>query len=124
MMARLPFIFNRMDERVALSLLNTPDLVGDRVASLTAACKVLAWELKRLPGVQVLPSQANFLLFQTGEQPETLMQKLADRGVLVRNMSGYSELAGFLRVNAGAPEENKAFLNALEDALYARERTA
>ena len=42
---------------------------------------------------------------------------LAERGVLVRNMSGYPELRDFLRVSAGAPAENRIFLQALTQAM-------
>lgn len=68
-------------------------------------------------GVEVLPSQANFVLFRTPVEPTALMVRLAQSGVLVRNMGGYPELAGFLRVNAGTESENKAFLVALKNAL-------
>lgn len=119
MKSRLPFMINRMAETVALSLLNNPHIVSERVMEMKRACKEIAAKLETLPDVDVVPSQANFLLFKTKEKPDVLLHKLADRGVLVRNMSGYPELAGYLRVNAGTPQENKAFLNALEDALYA-----
>ena len=46
------------------------------------------------------------------------MKNLTSRGVLVRNMEGYSELAGYLRVNAGSRDENKVFLRALENTMY------
>ena len=68
-------------------------------------------------GVDVIPSQTNFVIFKTTLNPGMLMEKLVESGVLVRNMIGYPELAGYLRVNAGSVEENKAFLRALEDAL-------
>jgi histidinol-phosphate aminotransferase len=48
---------------------------------------------------------------------DELQDGLADRGVLVRNMGGYPELEGYLRVNAGTRAENKAFLTALEETL-------
>ena len=32
-------------------------------------------------------------------------------------MSGYPELAGYVRVNTGTPDENQAFLAALKSAL-------
>ena len=70
-----------------------------------------------MPDVEVIPSQTNFVIFKTPQDAGTLMKKMAAGGVLVRNMNGYPELAGYLRVNAGSAEENKAFLRALEDAL-------
>ena len=70
-----------------------------------------------MDGVEVVPSQANFVLFKTPVEPTEMMDRLARAGVLVRNMGGYPELKGYLRVNAGTPEENKAFLVALKEAL-------
>ena len=61
---------------------------------------------------------AGKVIFKTGEDPSVLMKKLSAGGVLVRNMIGYPELAGYLRVNAGSPDENKVFLRALEDTMY------
>jgi histidinol-phosphate aminotransferase len=49
---------------------------------------------------------------------------MADRGVVIRDMSGYRELTHHVRVNAGTPNENKAFLAALEDTLDAVQSTA
>jgi len=69
-------------------------------------------------GLAVVPSEANFLLFETGEFPAgELWSALVDRGVLVRDCSGWPGLAGRLRVTVGSPVENDAFLSALEEVL-------
>jgi histidinol-phosphate aminotransferase len=70
-----------------------------------------------MEGVEVIPSQSNFVLFRTGLEPALLMSRLAESGVLVRNVGGYPELRGYLRVNAGTEAENNAFLVALKHAL-------
>ena len=115
--ARLPFMVDRFAEAVALALLARPDLVEERVGLIKASCRALTQELAALPDVRVLPSQANFVLFQTPLEPTLLLARLAEEGVLVRNMGGYPELQGFLRVNAGTAEENQAFLMALKKTL-------
>ena len=119
MKSRLPFVVDPLAETVALTLLQKPEIIADRVSLLLKERDRLFLALKKLPNVEVIPSEANFLLFKTTLKPAFLMKKLASLGVLVRNMGGYSELAGYLRVNAGSPDENKAFLNALEKTLYA-----
>ena len=119
--ARLPFMINRLAQTVALTLLDHADLVSKHVNALKQACRRLEQSLKAMDGVDVVAGQANFLLFKTPLKPENIMKNLSSQGVLVRNMSGYPELAGYLRVNAGSPEENKAFLNALEIALFSRD---
>lgn len=84
---------------------------------LKTHCEQLTTALRALDAVEVIPSQANFVLFKTPVEPNEMMDRLAASGVLVRNMGGYPELQGYLRVNAGTPDENKAFLAALKHAL-------
>ncbi len=115
--ARLPFMVDRLAETTALALLERPGLVAERAAQIKRACRALTDALAAIDGVTVMPSQANFVLFKTPLEPRPLMNRLADSGVLVRDMGGYAELRGYLRVNAGTPEENKAFLVALKKAL-------
>ena len=77
--------------------------------------------LAAMDGVRVWPSQANFLLLrrQPGSGPATVAA-LRDRGVLVKNLHGASPLLrDCMRVTVGRPEENAAFLKALEDVTGA-----
>ena len=117
MKSRVPFMIDRISETIGLFLLKRADLIAQRVSTLKASSRQITSALQALNGVDVVPSQTNFVIFKTAQDPGVLMKKLAERGVLVRNMIGYPELAGYLRVNAGSVEENKAFLRALEDAL-------
>jgi histidinol-phosphate aminotransferase len=119
MKARLPFMVDRMAEETALALLDRPDLLADRIRRLKESCRELTEALWAMRGVTVVPSQTNFVLFRAGRDPGDLLDRLAEKGVLVRDMSGYPETAGYLRVNAGTPRENKAFLDALEKILHA-----
>lgn len=116
--ARLPFMIDRLAETTALALLKRPALLQERATLLKESCRALTAALEAMDEVQVLPSQANFVLFKTPLEPRDLMDRLAQAGVLVRNMGGYPELQGYLRVNAGTPAENNAFLTALNEALH------
>ena len=68
-------------------------------------------------GVTAFPSGANFVLLRVHSDGHALWQRLVDRGVLVRDFSGWPRLAGCLRVTVGTPEENDAFLAALREAV-------
>jgi histidinol-phosphate aminotransferase len=118
MKARLPFMVDRLSERTALALLRRPDLIEERVRQLQVSITELVEALKSVDGVEVVPTQANFVIFTTPMGADPLQEALIDHGVLVRNMGGYPELEGYLRVNAGTRAENKAFLTALEKTLY------
>lgn len=115
--ARLPFMVDRLAEATAIALLRRPALIAERVALLKDETQNLTTNLAALPGVHVVPSQTNFVVFKTGMEPERLMDRLAESGILVRNMGGYPALRGYLRVNAGTPAENKAFMVALKRAI-------
>lgn len=68
--------------------------------------------------IDVTPSSANFILFRpTGMGGRELWQALLDRSVLVRDCSGWPRLADRLRITIGTPEENDAFLTALEEIV-------
>ncbi len=117
--ARVPFMVDRFAEHTALTLLGRPDFLKQRVEQMQASIREITAALQRMDGVEVVPSQANFVLFRAPAlSAEALMARLAEEGVLVRNMGGYPELQGWLRVGAGTPDENKAFLAALEKSLF------
>jgi len=115
--ARLPFMIDRVAEAAGLMLLRHPDLVRDRIRLMKQGMKTLSAGLRAIEGVDVVPSQANFMIFRPPLEPDVVMRRLAEDGVLIRNMGGYADLQGYLRVNAGTPEENNQFLTALKRAL-------
>jgi len=117
MKARLPFMVDRFAEQTALAVLRRPDLIADRVQRIQASITALTEALEAMEPVEVVPSEANFVIFTTPVPADTLQDRLADHGVLVRNMGGYPELEGYLRVSAGTESENNAFLDALETSL-------
>ncbi len=117
MKARLPFMIDRFSEATALALLNRQSLLTERVNAMKAGIRFLTSALAAMENVTVVPSLTNFVLFKPPVEPALLLERLAAHGVLVRNMGGYPELKGFLRVNTGTEPENQAFLTALNALL-------
>ena len=121
--ARLPFLVDRLAEAVTVEALARPDLLAGHVATLTAERDRLFAEVAAMPGVEAVPSAANFFLFRTALAAGDLRAALAARGVLIRDVSGYPELAaadgrpGWTRVSVGSPAENRAFAGALAAVL-------
>ena len=88
-----------------------------RVGAIVAERERVAAALAALP-VDVWPSGANFVLFRPRTADGPLVWKgLVERSVLVRDFSAVPRLAGCLRVTIGTPDENSAFLSALEEVL-------
>ena len=77
---------------------------------------VLAAGLEGL-GCRVVPSQANYLLFQA-ENVTDLKEKLLQRGVLLRSCANYHNLGpDWYRVCVKGGEENRRLLAALKEVL-------
>ena len=110
---RPPFMIDRFSIAAVTALLSQSHFIHDRVAQIRSETKRLIQALQQLKGVRVLAGQANFVTFKVPGNSKGLFMKLAESGILVRDMSGYPELRGFLRVSAGTPDENRVFLRAL-----------
>ncbi|GAB3843279.1 hypothetical protein GCM10029963_17730 [Micromonospora andamanensis] len=61
--------------------------------------------------IEVLPSDANFLLFRT-DDPQRLCAALAAQGIRLRDRSNVID--GGVRLSIGTPEENDDLLRALK----------
>ncbi|MEW6078644.1 MAG: histidinol-phosphate transaminase [Thermodesulfobacteriota bacterium] len=72
-------------------------------------------ELKRM-GVTCFPTQSNFFLLDVERNADEVFTALLREGVIVRSMTSYG-YPTYLRVNAGLPEENVRFIEALEKVL-------
>ena len=66
----------------------------------------------RALGLAPLPSQANFLYFDTHRDGRAVFDRLLQEGIIVRHICG-----SMLRVTIGRPEENSRFLTALGRVL-------
>jgi len=71
----------------------------------------------QLPGMDVVPSQANFhLLSLKGRSAREVVQALEKKGIMVRDCTAFGLPQG-IRATVGRREENTALLKALEEAL-------
>lgn len=114
---RLPYNLSVLDQAAALEVLSNPGVLQEQALYIREQRSVLAEGLGRMAGVTVYPSAANFLLFRVAQAPR-VFEGLGQRGILIKNLSAaHPLLADCLRVTVGTPEENRQFLEALEDTL-------
>jgi len=115
---RLPYNINSLTQASAEFALEHKAVLDEQAARLRADREELHRALAGMPGVQVWPSAANFLLFRTETPADRVFAALREQRVLIKNLAGAGGvLAGCLRVTVGTPEENAAFLAALRNAL-------
>lgn len=79
--------------------------------------------LNEMPGITAYPSATNHVLFKLpGDDATPVLQALIDRHIFVRHYPAPNlNIADHLRVSIGLPEENTAFLTALEEILAKKE---
>lgn len=116
---RLPYNINVLTQTSAMFALQHRDVLDQQARQIRADRAWLQQELMRLAGLQVYPSEANFILFRTpAGVAGSVFASLKEQGVLIKNLdpSG-GRLQDCLRVTVGQPEENRAFVDALRGAL-------
>ncbi len=86
-------------------------------AAIAAERPRLMGALAALPGVDVHPSDANFVLVTVPQARELWGRLFEEHSVLVRNVSGDPLLPDCLRITVGSPEENDRLLSALGQLL-------
>jgi histidinol-phosphate aminotransferase len=112
-LVRLPYHLSSLTQAAAEAALEFQAELLGTVSSLITAREFVTSELRKM-GLQVVPSQANFILF-TGFRLEQgqLWRQLLDRGVLIRDVG----LLGHLRMTIGNEAENRKFIAALQEIL-------
>jgi histidinol-phosphate aminotransferase len=114
---RPPYNVNVLTQVAAEFALDNIAVLDQQADAINASRTQLAAELAALPGVEVFPSAANFLLLRVPDADKACA-KLADEKVLIKNLSKmHALLANCIRVTVSTPEENSVFLNALKASL-------
>jgi histidinol-phosphate aminotransferase len=116
---RLPYNINVLTQASARFALEHTELLEQQARCIRASRATLYAALNELAGVTAYPSEANFILFRTPAGcADRLFVALREAGILVKNLNGAGgPLRDCLRVTVGAPEENQAFLAALQTSL-------
>ncbi|CAL9550389.1 Histidinol-phosphate aminotransferase [Streptomyces sp. enrichment culture] len=109
-LVRLPYHLSAVTQATALAALEHTDTLLGYVEQLKAERDRLVAEL-RAAGYEVTESDANFVQFGRFADAHAAWRRILDRGVLVRD----NGVPGWLRVTAGTPQENDAFLDAVRE---------
>jgi len=114
-----PYNINVLTQATADFLLDHLDVLDAQAAELRAERARLAQAVAALPGAQVFPSAANFLLVRVPDAAAVFDALLAER-VLIKNVSKmHALLAGCVRLTVGSADENARLVAALKRALPA-----
>jgi histidinol-phosphate aminotransferase len=112
---RQPFNVNSLAQSAAAAALDDCDFYEQTLKVVHEGLDYIGRRLDALK-VRHFPTQANFLLIDIEENADDIYDKLLRKGVIVRSMSSYG-YPRYIRVSVGLPDENKRFIDALDDVL-------
>lgn len=110
--ARHPFNVNLLAQAAACAALDDEDHVARSREINSRGVAYLTRELAQM-GLRTWPTDANFLLVDTGATPG-VCDLLLQRGIIVRPMDAFG-FCGAIRITIGLPEENERFIKALRE---------
>ena len=114
---RLPWNVNAVSLALGVAALAHPERLAARVRLLIALRRELEAALRRVPGLVVYPSEANFILVRVPGDAGEVFRRLLEKGVLVKNVSRPGLLERCLRITVGTGAENERCARALEEAV-------
>lgn len=112
---KLPYNVDALTQYIATYALNNfYSKIKKFVSEIIKEREKLQRELLKLKGIEVYPSEANFILFKSRKSKQ-IYEKLLISGILIRDMS--STIKNSLRVTVGTKEENAEFIKVLTSIL-------
>lgn len=117
---RLPYNVGIATQLIAGKVLQHREVLLQQAAVTKLERTAMSERLAALDGIDVFPSDANFILFRIthGNGAGQVFQELKKRGILIKNLDGsHPLLRDCLRVTVGTPAENNQFLIALQASL-------
>ena len=117
MKVRQPYSVDAFSQWVASTVYRERMVFESGIRDIVRGRDKLLHGLSMLEGVEVFPSEANFILFRVEHAAALWRDLLHNHSVLIRDFSRAPGLTGCLRVTVGSDAENDRFLAAMADCL-------
>lgn len=112
---RNPFNTNELAQVAAIAALDDEDYIKKSQQLTWDGLDQIYLGLENL-GLKYLPSQANFVLFDTQREAQPVYEQLLRKGLILRPVGNYG-LPNHLRWTVGLADENQIILEALKEVL-------
>jgi len=109
----LPYTVNGLTIVAASAALDDLDFVNHYVSIVKENRDYILNELQEL-GVKTYPSDANFIIADFGENSNSVLQKLNEKNILVRDVSNNPLLDGCLRIAIGTREQMETLVDEIK----------
>ncbi|NCQ33980.1 histidinol-phosphate transaminase [bacterium] len=113
---REPFNVNSLSQVAAIACLDNWHEVEGRTRRNAEQRELVARQIEEL-GLEVVPSQTNFLLVRAPGKAGDWTRQLLHKGVIVRPMDAFGLGEGAMRISIGLPRENEICLAGLKEIV-------
>lgn len=117
---RQPYSVDAFSQWVAAMVYRERMVFEQQISDIMRGRDRITHGLSLMSGIEVFPSEANFVLFRVEHASAVWRDLLHGHSVLVRDFSRSPGLEDCLRVTVGNAEENERFLEAMEELLSSR----
>ena len=111
---RTTFSVSALAEAAALAALDDKEHTSKTIANNRRGAEFLISKLAEM-GYRPIPTFANFIFFETGEDAAALSKRIQAEGIIVRPLAPWGAPTA-IRVTIGTPEQNELFIAALARA--------
>lgn len=112
---RQPFNVNTLAQVAATAALDDSEFLESSIRCVHEGIDWMQQQIAAM-GLRCYPTQSNFFLIDVGNPADDVFEKMLRYGVIVRSMRAYGYPA-CIRVNAGTPQENRRFVEALQKVI-------
>lgn len=118
-----PFLLDIFSEALITVVLEYKKQLFLRTEKVIQLREAVYNHLRQFDMLTTFPSQANFLLIQFPLPGDDVQTMYAERGVLIKSLSHYPELAQMIRVSIGGEQEMKTFIKITKELVEKKMRT-
>jgi histidinol-phosphate aminotransferase len=117
---RVRFPWNVSQVAIAAALAALKDLPDQQLKrqNVIAGRNYIFNEINKIPGLKAFPSEGNFVLIDAsslGMDSLVIRDRMAQKGIYIRPMSGHNMPIGYIRITVGTPEQNRLFIQAFTE---------
>lgn len=110
------FTVSGVAEAAALAAIDDTEHIRRTQENNSAGAKWLEERVRDM-GFKVVPTWANFLYIELGEDASAVGRRLQDEGVIIRPLTGSWGAPNAIRVTIGTPEQNDKFFKAFKKVM-------
>jgi histidinol-phosphate aminotransferase len=117
---KVPWNVSSIALAAASAVLDDLEEQEERLRALKQGRAYLIRELSAIPGVAVLPSEANFVLIDVarcGISADAVLREMLERGVFVRTLTVHHAGRGMVRITVGTAPQNERCVELLRELL-------